>query len=347
MLWRVKHYRHLIWISLLLVPSLACQAVMRLIAPPASDLSQSSPEMPPLVANSPTAAPSCLREISLVLREANNEHLPLSSFPNVDTTSSIDVPLVTYDIHGDQLSAPAVATVPPQLVRYQRDFSTQKAAWQLFTSMIPAEDRGMLSQFEIITDGPGGVLSAVEQMPSDATRWILETDIADMPDTKNLAFTLLHEYGHLLTLNSSQVPPDLRVFNNPDNTRVRERAVASCATYFPGEGCSLSSSYVNSFFNDFWKGLFSEWSSIDQINDEDRRDARLRSFYRKYSDQFVDSYAASSPVEDIAETWAYFVLSPRPTGESLLDQKMSFFYGYPELVSLREHVRAGLCAAMP
>ncbi len=319
---------------------------MRLIAP-ASNVASGAPEVTPLAASSPAAAPSCLREISLVLAEANNEHLPLSSFPNVDTTSSVDVPLVTYDIRGDQLSAPALATVPPQLVPYQRDFSTQRAAWELFASMIPADDRSMLAQFEIITDGPGGVLSAVEQTPGDPRRWVLETDIADMPDTKNLAFTLLHEYGHLLTLNSSQVPPDLRVFSDPDSTRVRERAAASCSTYFPGEGCSLSSSSVNSYFNDFWKGLFTEWSAIDQIGDEDRRDARLHSFYRKYSNQFVDSYAASSPVEDIAETWAYFVLSPRPSGDSVADQKMSFFYAYPELVSLREHVRAGLCAAMP
>ncbi len=133
----------------------------------------------------------------------------------------------------------------------------------------------MLARFQVMTDGPGGVLSAVEQMSNDPHRWVLETDIADMLDRKNLAFTLLHEYGHLLTLNSSQVPPDLYVFSNPNSTRARERATAACAAYFPGEGCSLSGSYINSFFERFWTDTYDEWSLIDRTDDQDRRDARL------------------------------------------------------------------------
>ncbi len=282
-----------------------------------------------------------------VLLAANSEHLPPSHFPNVDVSTNLDIPLVTYTVHGDQLSAPALADVPPNLVSYQQDFSSQHAAWQLFVSMIPEDQRGMVSQFQIITDGPGGVLSAVEQSLDDPAKWILETDIADMPDTKNLAFTLLHEFGHLLTLNSSQVPPDLQVFNNPNSTRVRDRAAAACPNYFPGEGCSLATSYVNTFFQRYWTDLYDQWSAIDRINDDDRRDAKLHTFYRKYQDRFVDSYAVTSPVEDLAETWAYFVLSPHPSGSSGADQKMDFFYTYPELVRLRGQILSGLCAAKP
>jgi hypothetical protein len=281
------------------------------------------------------------------MRAANKEHLPLGSFPGMDTGISVDMPLVTYQVHGDRLSAPALAQVLPQLISYQRDFDTQKAAWKLFAAMIPADQRRMLAQFQVITDGPGGILSAVEQVPGDPSHWILETDIADMPDRKNLAFTLLHEFGHLLTLNSTQVPPDAAVSSSPNNITIRDKAAAACATYFPGQGCSLSSSYVNSYFQQFWSSLYDEWRSIDRVDDEDRREARLRSFYRKYEDRFVDSYAASSPVEDIAETWAFFVLSPQPAGGSVSDQKLSFFSSYPELVMLRQHIRAGLCAARP
>ncbi len=320
---------------------------MRLITPPLLGDAVNGPTGIPMATGTPGPAPSCGREFSLIIQEANNEHLPLTGFPNVDTSNNSDVPLVSYRINGDQLSVPALDNVPPELVPYQRDFATQRAAWNLFAAMIPADQRKMLAEFEVITDGPGGVLSAVEQTTSDPTRWILETDIADMPDTKNLAFTLLHEFGHLLTLNSSQVPPDFRVFGNPNNTRIRDRAVAACSTYFPGEGCSLPTSYMNVFFDHFWANIYSEWSLIDRTDDQDRRDARLHSFYRKYNDRFVDSYAASSPVEDIAETWAYFVLSSRPSGQSISDQKMSFFYTYPELVALRDHARAALCTARP
>ena len=300
-----------------------------------------------VASGTPSAAPSCLNELSAILREGNDEHLPLSSFPSVDTSNSVDIPLVTYQVNGDQLSAPALENVPPALIPYQREFNTQQAAWKLFTAMIPADQRRMLAEFIIMTDGPGGVLSAVEQTPNNPARWILETDIADSLDTKNLAFTLLHESGHLLTLNSSQVPPDLPVFDNPNSARTRDRAIAACGTYFPGEGCSLATSYVNNFFDKFWNDLYGEWSGIDRIDDPDRRDARLHSFYRKYNEQFVDSYAATSPVEDIAETWAYFVLSAQPSGQSILDQKMSFFYAYPHLATLRQQIRSGLCRVRP
>jgi hypothetical protein len=268
-------------------------------------------------------------------------------FPSVDATSSIDTPLVTYNVHGNSLSAPILSPAPDSLMPYQRDFGQQRATWKLFATLIPETQRSMVKEFAVITDGPGGVLSAVEQTHDDPRSWILEADIADMADTKNLAFTLLHEFGHLLTLGPSQVPPDLQVFNSPNSTRAHDRAVAACGSYFPGEGCSLRTSYINSFFDRFWKSNYDQWSAIERLQDDDSRDEQLHAFYLSHRDQFVDSYAATSPVEDIAESWAFFVLSPRPAGTSIQDQKLLFFYQYPELVGLRQQILNGLCAADP
>ncbi len=286
-------------------------------------------------------------ETGAILRDANSEGPSLAHFPSVDTGGDIYVPLVTYTVSGDQILDPVLAKVPRSLDRYQKDFAAQQSAWALFTSLIPRDQRLMLGQFQIMTDGPGGVLSAVEQTPQDPRSWRLEVDIADVPDAKGLAFTLLHEYGHLLTLGPSQVPPDPQVFNHPDSTAIRDRALAACSDFFPGEGCSLPSSYINVFFGRFWNGFYAEWSAIDQINDDGRYEARLHAFYRKYRDQFVDSYAATSPMEDIAESWAFFVLSPRPSGASVEDRKLQLFYQYPELVRLRLHILASLCALDP
>ncbi|HEX8993184.1 MAG TPA: hypothetical protein VF784_15995 [Anaerolineales bacterium] len=347
----VMRYRGLLAIIALAVSSLACQAVMRLahgLEPTALAAfpGTPAPAIPP--APSPIGQGLCPAESNAIIRAANSENLPPDRFPTVDTSNNPDILLVTYNIQGSQLSAPILAAdVPDDLVQYQEDFAAQRSIWELFTSIIPAAQRQMLSRFQIITDGPGGVLSAVEQAPDDPGRWALETDIADAADKRNLAFTLLHEFGHLLTLNSAQVPPNLAVFTHPDSKRVLDRAVAACGTYFPGEGCSLPDSYVNAFFARFWQGLYDEWSAIDQIQDDNRREARLHAFYRKYEDRFVDSYAVTSPAEDIAETWAYYVLSPRPGGTSIKEQKMSFFYAYPELVTLRGQILRSICKANP
>jgi hypothetical protein len=300
---------------------------------------------PPTVTPAPEV--SCPEEARSIVIAANSQGIPLSRFPSVDSSSGDDIPLVKYEVNGDQLSAPELLRAPDNLLPYQRDFKTQRSAWQLFTTLVPADQRTQVEHFEVMTDGPGGVLSAVEQTGDSPTSWELVIDIADTYDTKNLAFTRLHEFGHLLTLGPAQVPPDLRVFNDPNSKRTRERVASECASYFPGEGCSLPASYVNSFYSSFWKGLYDEWNAIDQLDDYDRREAKLRAFYHKYRDQFVDSYAVTSPVEDIAESWAFFVLSPRPGITGIRDEKLEFFYSYPELVQLRERILSGLCAANP
>ena len=349
MLRRVKRNRWL-WLLIVLLPlMLACQAAMRLFtsAPPTSVATRGAVQVAQAATPRPTKHVSCPQEARSLVLAANTQSVLPDRFPSVDTSKSLDVPMVTYNVNGDSLSAPMLSEVPDNLLPYQRDFDKQRATWELFATMIPREDRGVLRQFRIITDGPGGVLSAVEQTNDDPRAWVLDADIADMNDTKNLAFTLLHEFGHLLTLGPAQVPPDMQVFNDPNSTRARERAAAACGSYFPGEGCSLADSYLNGFFNRFWKDIYDRWTAIDTLPDSDSRQEQLQAFYRRHQTEFVDSYAVTSPVEDIAESWAFFVLSPRPTGTSARDQKLGFFYDYPELIALRERILSGLCAANP
>jgi hypothetical protein len=265
----------------------------------------------------------------------------------VDTGNNLDIQLVTYTVNGDQLTDPSLETVPANLKKYQRDVSTQQKAWKLFITLVPADQRQIIAEYQVITDGPDNVLGIVEQTQNDPNKWILEIDIADVLDTKNLVFTLLHELGHLVTLNSSQVPPDLQVFDHPDSERIYEREAAACRYYFSGEGCSLPDSYLNTFFDKFWSGLYAEWHQIDNIQNDNKRQDKLDAFYQKYQDQFVDDYAVTDPNEDIAETWAFFLLSPRPQGHSIAEQKILFFYRYPELAQLRGWILQNLCKAQP
>jgi hypothetical protein len=69
----------------------------------------------------------------------------------------------------------------------------------------------------------------------------------------------------------------------------------------------------------------------------------LYDFYSIHADQFLTSYAATSPEEDVAESWAFFILAPRPEPTSIANQKILFFYDYPELVTLRQELRNRLC----
>jgi hypothetical protein len=344
----VKQYR-LLFAILIVLPALACRAATRLISGDEPIPSDGTPTVPAATATAsqPTDEVSCPSETSSIIQAANSQSLPSAKFPSVDTGNSIDIPLVTYTINGDQIEQTVLEQVPDSLLPYQSDFSIQESAWKLFTALIPKDQRALVGQYQVMTDGPGGVLSAVEQTSQDPRSWVLEIDIADVPDTKSLAFTLLHEFGHLLTLGPSQVPPDLQIFNDPHSRRTRERALAACNSYFPGDGCSLPESYLNVFFSRFWRDLYDEWKAIDGVRDDIHRDVELHTFYRKYHDRFVDSYAVTNPSEDIAESWAFYILNPQPEGDSVMEQKLKFFHEYPELVKLRSRILTSLCAANP
>jgi hypothetical protein len=353
---KMKRLPIILLIVVLLGTTLACRAATRLIyadtpAPPAPPLPTASPLPPTPSAVAPTPGPtpgvSCPAEMSSILAASKYGISSNPNFPVVDTGNQVDIPLLDYTVSADQIINPIVLRAPKDLRQYQSDHALQHKAWDLFTQLIPADQRKEVREYQIITDGPGGVLGAVEQTPGDPNYWMLEVDIADVGDTKNLVFTLLHEFGHLLTLEASQVPPDLKIFNNPQDNNLYNAEANACSTYFPGEGCSLEKSYINTFYNRFWTDIFDEWLRIDNIQNDQRRLARLEAFYSKYRDQFVDDYAVTNTNEDIAETWAYFVLSPKPDGHTIAEQKLQFFYQYPELTQLRDQILESLCTTNP
>ena len=336
--------KNILWTLPLLLSILACQAATSLI-PAETTASLQLPTLTPLIPDTGSltvpveaeaACPSVLADI-----------MSAASTASGDTDPDEESHLVTYKVTGEQIAEPILETVPVDLKDEQDDVSAQQQIWNYFAALIPEQDRSMVSQYVVLTDGPNNLLAAVAQTYTDPSQWVLEVDIADSTDYANLTFTMIHEFGHLLTLNSSQVPPSMAVINNPHDKNVYDQEVALCPNYFPGEGCSNSNSYINSFYQRFWSDIYSEWSQIDQIEDQRDYYEKLSQFYAHYEDRFLSQYASINPAEDIAETWAYFVLGPKPTGDTIADQKVLFFYEHPELVELRAQILSRLCTVFP
>ena len=248
--------------------------------------------------------------------------------------------LVTYEIEGNEIVSPDYENVSADLTSYQDDAQRQEMVWDFYAAMIPPDARDLLTHYIVITDGLGGGLAAVEQSPDDPTDWMLNIDIADTADLQELTFTLIHEYGHLLTLNDEQVKIDAYLFHNPDDDDAYFEAEDACETYFPGEGCALRSSYLYQFYTQFWDDMYDEWLDIQFIEDDDEYYEALDEFYFAREDQFVTDYSVTNPEEDIAESWSFFIMKAKPTGNTIADQKVLFFYQFPELVSLREEIVA-------
>jgi hypothetical protein len=65
--------------------------------------------------------------------------------------------------------------------------------------------------------------------------------------------------------------------------------------------------------------------------------------YVRAPDRFVSEYAATNPGEDIAESFALFILDPKPqTTNTVAREKVAFFYAYPALTAFRTEMRTAL-----
>lgn len=131
---------------------------------------------------------------------------------------------------------------------------------------------------------------------------------------KEVILTLIHEFTHIMTLNYSQIQ-DIDIEKK-------------CKNYEVKEGCLKKWTYLSDFYHKFWKGKF-----IDDLENPAEN-------YLKDPNAFLTEYSATSTTEDIAESFSFFVLEKKPKDSSLIkNQKLLFFYNYPELVKMRKNIR--------
>ncbi|HEU0291662.1 MAG TPA: hypothetical protein VFR47_02950 [Anaerolineales bacterium] len=348
-----RNQKTVLIISTLLIWTLACRAATRLIipdtptpVPPTSTLT-AIPTLPPTLTLSPTPTAlvyeaSCPLVPSKILEES------ISTDRFIHGNEAVSEEEITYVVHytvvGDQLKTPLFFEVGDALEDEQEDRVTHEAIWTLFTHLIPAKQREVLNGFAIFTDGKENYLAAVNQADRNPYKWELNVDIADSTVKTELAYTLLHEYGHLLTLTGEQVEVSVNLYHHPNDSDMYQQEVEACPQYFTGEGCSNPGSYINEFFNRFWTDFYAEWLEIDEEENERTRENMLDNFYDIYQDQFLTDYAPTSPAEDIAESFTFFILSPKPELSSIASEKILFFYEYPELQELRMQILKNICA---
>ncbi len=362
----MKRFIPVVLLALLGFSSLACMAVANALNPPTPSpvVTQFPTQITPIqteipaspIPPTPTLAPSPTPDtcpngdcITACLKDMGSITHPNSAADGSKTVRKSfildeEYTLVTYKVNGDQITDPVdKGGLSRSLKDYQADRAAQAQIWDYFAAIIPPDFRKFLKQYIIFTDGKDNLLAAVQQSDYSASAWALSVDIMDASNPQDLTFTLIHEYGHLLTLNPEQVVPSQPVFDNPISDSIYQKAVDACPTFFPGEGCSNKDSYINQFFERFWPGIYDQWQAIDNIPDEDDYYSELDKFYKKHKDQFVTDYAVTDPSEDIAESFSYFILEPKPGGSTIADQKVLFFYDFPELVQLRDQIGRRLC----
>jgi hypothetical protein len=70
----------------------------------------------------------------------------------------------------------------------------------------------------------------------------------------------------------------------------------------------------------------------------------LDKFFQQHTAPFFSSNAVTSPEEDIAGSFMYFIFKPRPSRDGISEQKVLFFYDYLEMKTLRKYIFENFCA---
>ena len=202
------------------------------------------------------------------------------------------------------------------------------ALWERIETVMPQSLLGRVTEFAVVTDGEENMLAYVYPLEEEQTTWRLTVDYLDFVDSSgNLDVdagdeTLIHEFGHILSLNETQMDPRAK------------------ATFSLDEGNLAVLSYLNRFYQQFWRGMEKEWEAAVEAKDSE---AALFDFYLAHEERFLNDYAATSPAEDFAEMFAQFVLRDRPKASlDSVDQKIEFFYQFPDLIEIREKMRQGI-----
>ncbi len=193
-----------------------------------------------------------------------------------------------------------------------------KKVWDLLCTILPPDHREKIGGFDLFTDGFSNILAYSATMGTseqpDNSRFTIAVDYYDVYDENGnardwskLIYTLVHEYGHVLLENDTQIDTSV------------EKDIHKPEGFIEG-------SFRKRYYDEFWRDPYSSFLGS----------------YSKNPNNYVSEYAGSMFHEDIADTFAVFVFTDKPSGNSIAEKKILFFWQDDNMISLRKDIRKGL-----
>ncbi|UYN84414.1 MAG: NADH:ubiquinone oxidoreductase subunit 4 (chain M) [Microcella sp.] len=256
--------------------------------------------------------PVAVQFVESALGRAGDPPAERADGPQTPTESDADFGEVqVFDVLADGSLEPAATGVAAEV-------------WNQFVRIVGADVAGEVIIQYRAGDAPRSDTLAYVYQDQNPRYWTLAVNLATADDPQLLVATLIHEYAHVFSFDHADF----------------DRKAPSCDTLDLFEGCAADDSYLYEFYVAFWAGYP---DAVDVENTDP--DAAWR-FYLAYEDDFVSDYAATNLGEDFAESFMTFVIEDSFEGPSVAAQKLRFFTQYPELVELREHIRAEMAVEL-
>lgn len=262
------------------------------------------------------------------------------------------IDITSYKVSKKKIKLEENLPVPDELKKWQDDVKKHRQLWNQFVKIIPPKYLSDIGYFVIFTDGLEW--NEMDVLPTeDSKKWVLIIDIVDWYclgslREANITYTMIHEFGHMLTLGPSQVNVEYQLRaafdeEDPDFEEVFLAKEKECSPRFmTHSGCAKENSYINAFVKKFGIKKFSEHINFNYQFYSNEWIEALEDYYGSQVASYVTEYAASDPHEDMAESFTAFVLKDKPEPITLANKKILFFYDYPDLIKARDFIRSKL-----
>lgn len=239
--------------------------------------------------------------------------------------------ITLYTVEGSTIVKKTDYKVSGSDLEFQKDINKHNEVWELVKKIVPTSYLARMSEFMIFSGESSGTAGYVFPTSNDLSKWQMGIAIdfayeGGFNAGGELAYTIIHEFGHILTLDIDQVDASI--------------SQSDCTNYFPGEGCAKTDAYINKLHSRYWADIWSEFQTAQDSEEQ------LEQFYQKHSNRYVTAYASTNPGEDIAEVFATFVTRKGgPNGNSIAEQKIQLMYDHPELVTFRNFIRGNMSSS--
>ncbi|MCU1369257.1 MAG: hypothetical protein JWO77_451 [Ilumatobacteraceae bacterium] len=209
---------------------------------------------------------------------------------------------------------------------------TVTEAWESLTAITPPDQLNDLALFAgfVVPEGAEAdeasttTLAFVNAIDDEGTAFQMSVNLdAYDEEPEEADLTMAHEFSHVFTATQSQLDRSPEAFD-------------ACTTYLTSDGCYRPDSLMAAWIDRF--GSSDDLAGVDPENEAEIDDgAELCAA----DPSFLGPYAASSPEEDFAESFAAFVYRVEaPTPE--VEEKLDWLADQPGLVEFRDRaVEAG------
>jgi len=179
---------------------------------------------------------------------------------NTDQSEEEEGNITLYSVEGRDIKKIKDYQIADSLLDLQKDSKKHQEIWTLISQIIPDNYTKFFNEYIIFAGSGNGTAGYVVQTKEDLTKWQIGIAIdfayeGGFNRDGELSYTIIHEFGHVLTLNNTQL----------DSEKTEENS----KNYFPGEGEARDKSYINALFQNYWKDIYSEFQEIG--DDESKR----------------------------------------------------------------------------